>query len=104
MRRRRRNGFLHTLHAHEDRENSHRALPGVAAIVHLVHCLGQGITLAIDALPLRTIIDGQLAFENIAEQRNGVGVPSRLLSGLQYDLHRGYQSGRALTDTGLARR
>ena len=70
-------------------------LPGVAAVVRLVHCLGQGITLAIDALPLRTIIDGQLAFENITEQRNGVGVPSRLLSGLQRDLHCGYQSGRA---------
>ena len=95
MWRRRRNGFLQAFHAHEDCENSHWVLPGVAAVVRLVHCLGQGITLAIDALPLRTIIDGQLAFENVAEQRNRVGVPSRLLAGLQRDLYGGYQSGRA---------
>ncbi len=53
------------------------------------------VTLAVGALSERTVVDGELALEDVAEQRHRVGMPAGLLPGRERDLHRG-DTGRRL--------
>ena len=77
--RRRRGGdaVLHALHAGEHGENRDRLLGEVAAVMRFVGRLGEAVALAVDALALRSVVDRELAVEDVAEQRHRVGVPAR---------------------------